>query len=269
MDGKRGIMTVSGDTDGKRRSIQERVSAWLDLPLSALAILLLGLLIVEFTVDLSAQSLWRVTAIQTAIWAVFFAAFILELSLARSKLSFLRHNWLAAVALLVPMLRVLRLVRIFRFASAARIVRSANLVRVGTALNRAMREVGGYLRESRLAYVLLLTGGLTITASASAYYFERGADGSEMSSVPDALWWSTFTLVELPGSVEIVTVEGRIIAVAVRLLGVALIGYLTATIAARIIGTDRSSIQDIHDEVRLLREDISKMSERNDLPPEN
>ena len=40
------------DAERQRRELQERVTDWLDGPLSVLALIMLGLLVLELTVDL-------------------------------------------------------------------------------------------------------------------------------------------------------------------------------------------------------------------------
>lgn len=59
-----------------RQELQERIADWLDVPLSVLALVMLGLLILELTVPLSPAWAGRVTQAQTAIWAIFVAVFM-------------------------------------------------------------------------------------------------------------------------------------------------------------------------------------------------
>src|SRR5687767_9713893 len=111
----------------ERAELQERISRWLDPPLAALGLASLALLVAEFVSDPSGAWAPRVAQLQTAVWVIFAVAFALELALAPSKRTFLRHNWISAVAVLVPPLRSLRAFR------AARAIRSLSLVRAVTA----------------------------------------------------------------------------------------------------------------------------------------
>jgi voltage-gated potassium channel len=76
----------------------------------------LALLVVEF--------LWSLTplieGIGTAIWVVFLLDFALRFTLAPDKETYLRSNWLTALALLVPAFRVFRTFRVLRAPRATR-----------------------------------------------------------------------------------------------------------------------------------------------------
>ena len=70
----------------------------MDVPLTALALLMLGLMVAELALPLSPAWARRVIQAETAIWLVFVADFVLELALAPSKISYLKRNWLTAVS---------------------------------------------------------------------------------------------------------------------------------------------------------------------------
>jgi voltage-gated potassium channel len=86
----------------ERLELQERLAAWLDVPLTALAFIMLGLLVAQFLLPLSPTWQTHVGQAQTAIWAIFAGDFVLELLLAPSKIRYLRQNWLTAVSVLLP-----------------------------------------------------------------------------------------------------------------------------------------------------------------------
>ena len=254
--------TVAFNREQERESFQERVSAWLDIPLSVLALVMLALIIIEFTVDLDGAASTWVTNAGLAIWAIFLAAFVFELSLAPSKTRFLRRNWLAAIAVVVPMFRVLRVFRALRLLRGARALRGLSLVRVSAALNRARGAIGDFVYVSRLGYVLVLTGIVTMTGTAAVYYFERGAEGANILTLDDALWWAATIITTVNSPLEPVTVEARAVAFVMRLFGLVVIGYLTARLAVYFIGQE-ASLQpdgsDARDELRRLREEIAEL----------
>jgi voltage-gated potassium channel len=216
--------------DSQRRELQERLSDWLDLPLAALALVALGLLVVEFTVDLTAAWAERVSQVQTLIWAIFLVAFGVEFTLAPSKATYLRRNWLAVVSVALPALRSVRILRV------ARALRSLSLLRVITTLNRGSRALAHVVQRGQLGYVLLLTVLVTMTAAAAVYYLEHDNPAAVVRTSGEAVWWAATIVTTINSPLEAVTFEGRVIGLLLRLFAVTVTGYLTAILAVFLIG---------------------------------
>jgi voltage-gated potassium channel len=244
----------------QRESRRERFSALLDVPLSALALVSLALIIVEFTV--SPGGLWsgRVAAMQTGVWLIFLAAFIAELSLAPRKVDFVRGNWIIIVALVVPAFRLFRAFALFRFVRASRVLRGLSVIRVSTSINRAGRALRNFVRVSQLVYVALLTILVTAGSGAGVYYLERGAGESNITTVGDALWWAATTVTTINSPLEPVTLEARIIALLLRVFGLVVVGYVTARLAVFLLG-DPQHRDDVHalDNVDALRREVRRL----------
>ena len=94
----------------EQQQILQQLEDWLELPMLILSFAWLGLFVVELT--------WGLTplleAIGIAIWGVFILEFILRLSLAPRKAAYLKTNWMTAISLLLPALRVVRFARVMR-----------------------------------------------------------------------------------------------------------------------------------------------------------
>ncbi|NEL61293.1 potassium channel protein, partial [Escherichia coli] len=88
----------------ERRSLVERLEDWLEMPMLVLGFAWLGLLIYEFIWNLSPA----LELLGTIIWIVFILDFALKFLLAPDKTDYLKSNWLTALSLLVPALRVFR-----------------------------------------------------------------------------------------------------------------------------------------------------------------
>lgn len=221
------------ENGSERAELQERISRWLDPPLAALGLASLALLVAEFVSDPSGAWAPRVAQLQTAVWVIFAVAFALELALAPSKGTFLRHNWISAVAVLVPPLRSLRVLR------AARALRSLSLVRAVTAVNRATRALAQIAERGKLGYALALTVIVWLIGSSSVFYFERLEPGSGVLSLSDAIGWSASLLADATPVAAAVSPESAVIAILLRLYSMGAIGYLTATFAMHLIGVDQ------------------------------
>jgi len=107
---------------------------------------------------------------------------------------------------------------------------------------------------------------VTVSSAVAALAFERGARDSNIGNIGDALWWASAVVTTVNSPLEPVTLEGRIIALALRVFGLAVIGYLTARIAVYLLG-GRDAAEEgareapaVEDEVRALREEVRRLS---------
>jgi len=186
--------------------------------------------------------------------------FALEVAQAPDKLRYIRKNLLLVVALIIPALRILRAAQAVRVLRTGRVVRGLNVARSGASLNRGLRAIQGFLGFSQIALVAAVAICVWLIGAGLVSYLEQ-ATGSGLGSIGHALWWSASVLTTVGISSEPESLEGRIVAIGLRLFGVAVVGYVTARLAAYILGSKRAS--DSSNEMRLLREEIAAL--RNEL----
>ena len=121
----------------ERRGVLAQFEDWLDTPMLILGFVWLALLVYEL--------IWTLSPILeiagTVIWVVFIIDFAVRFTLSPDKIDYLKANWLTALSLIVPALRVFRIFRVFRVLRAARAVRGLRLFRVLTSLNRGMKSL--------------------------------------------------------------------------------------------------------------------------------
>lgn len=130
---------AAADVREKRRRYRllYRIEAELEPVMFLLAIVWLWLFIVELVYGLAP---WQQKLI-LGIWTAFICEFLLKLYLAPRRFRYLLKNWIAAVALLVPAFRTVRLLRAIRVLRAARITSTTRLVRALTSGRRLYQEV--------------------------------------------------------------------------------------------------------------------------------
>jgi voltage-gated potassium channel len=121
-------------SDHARWKTLRQLDDWLESPMLALSAVWVAIVLIELTSGPSPP----LTTIDTVIWILFLLEFGLRLTLAPAKLSFLKTNWLTAIALLAP---ALRLFAIFRFLRAASALRGHRLVRIVGTANRSMNAL--------------------------------------------------------------------------------------------------------------------------------
>lgn len=114
----------------------------LEIPMFILALVWLYLFIVELVQGLSAFQEYLIYI----IWGLFIIEFFIKLIVAPRKLQFLKLNWITAVALVIPALRVFRLLFALRFLQSIRVINSTRVIRAVTSGKRffsALREAQG------------------------------------------------------------------------------------------------------------------------------
>lgn len=226
---------------------QERLELlhWLDrltdTPITVLAFVWLGLLVLDFTRGLSPA----LQLLSNVIWGVFVLDFLLSLVVAPDKRAYLRANWLTAVSLLLPALRVLRAVRALRTLRLLRATRSLNLLRLLTSLNRGVRALSRAARRRGVGYVSVLTLLLALAGAAGMLAFENGpaSRAAGLTGYGPWLWWTAMLLTTMGSEYWPHTAEGRLLALLLALYAFAVFGYLTASIASFFVGRDQTAGQ--------------------------
>ncbi len=211
-----------------------------------------------------------------AIWVIFILDFALRFTLAPEKLDFLKANWLTAISLVVPALRVFRITRFVRVFRTVRAVRGIRLVRVLSSLNRGMKSLGATMGRRGFGYMLALSLAVLFSGAAGMYAFENEVTGG-ISSYGEALWWTAMILISLGSEYWPKTPEGRALCFVLALYGFAVFGYFTALLASFFLDRDAASdtsevagaaqIEQLHLEVRQLRQELQAVLalRQNDL----
>lgn len=252
----------------ERAQLLQRLEEWLETPMLALAFVWLALLVTEL---IWGESVLFETA-GLVIWGIFIINFVLELVLAPHKGAYLKANWLTALSLLVPALRIFRIIRVVRVFRMARATRGLRLLRVVSSLNRSMAALGSSLSRRGFPYVAALTLLVTLGGAAGMYAFENEVpDG--IHSYGDALWWTAMIMTTLGSQYWPQTLEGRVLCVVLALYAFGVFGYVTATLATFFVGRDAESaeaelagaqsIRALQVEIARLRADISALTRNN------
>jgi voltage-gated potassium channel len=251
----------------ERYELLQRLEDWLETPMLILAFAWLALLVAEL---IWGESL-SFEIIGTIIWVIFILNFGVEFVLAPHKAAYLKSNWLLAISLLIPALRIFRVVRVFRLLRLARVGRGLRLFRVVSSLNRSMRALGASLRRRGFGYVLALTVLVAFAGAAGMYAFENGAPGG-LNSYGEALWWTAMVMTTMGSQYWPQTFEGRLLCLFLALYAFAIFGYVTATLATFFVGRDAENseaelagakeLAALREELLVLRDDIRALSRR-------
>jgi voltage-gated potassium channel len=240
----------------------ERIAQRLELPMLVAAVLVIPLLILE---ESNVGEPWDTvaTVLDWGTWLAFLAEAVIMLAVVPDRRRWLReHPVEVVVVVLTPpflpsslaaarILRLLRLVRVMRLAVAV----------------RRLFTVDGVRYAALLAFVTVLAGG---TAFASVEKEPTAWDG---------IWWAVTTMATVGyGDIYPQTDLGRVIAMAVMVVGIGFGSLLVGTIAERFIAADtraeadevareiQASEADLVREIQSLGERLSRIEEALERP---
>ena len=254
---------------GERERLQAKFHAWTEMPMLILSLVWLGL----FVVEMIRGSSPLIENAGYAIWAIFLLEFGVGFTIAPHKIPYLRRNWLKAIALVAPALRLFRIVAIARLVRAARVARGLRMLRLVSSLNRGMNALGASLGRRGFIYVVLLSLIVLFAGAGGIYGFEHDAvPTGGLDSYGTALWWTAMILTTMGSDYWPKTDAGRILCFFLALYSFTAFGYVTATLATYFVGRDadddqsaiagQKSIAALRDEIARLRDDIRAISAR-------
>ena len=179
------------------------------------------------------------------IWIFFAFDYFARLSISDDKRIFVRKNLLDLAAVVLPFLPLLRAIR----ALAA--------VTVSSRRNRGSRSQQVTTSVVTLAFATWFVAGLAVTEA------ERHIDGANIQGVGDGWWWAITTMATVGyGDTYPVSTQGRIVGTALMIMGVALLGTITASIASNFNSTDSedsSKPRSSTAEIDVLKERIAEL----------
>ena len=207
----------------RRERLLDRVERITEAPLLILAALMIPLLVGSFLWDLTERQETTFLALDIFIWSVFAADLMVKTAISPRRLSYLKAHWIDVVIVVVPFVRPLRLVRLFVYGSRAFV---------------------GVQRMMRIDY-LLVYGVFLVMVSATVVTTVETGENAQITSFPDALWWTVVTVTTVGyGDIVPVSEAGRAMAYILVLGGVGLFGALTANFAALLVKEQPSTDQD-------------------------
>ncbi len=168
-----------------------------------------------FVSNLNSTSQSILNGIQWTSWIAFALDLLLGIYKSSSKYEFVKKHPLEILAVALPFLRPLRLLRFISFGTLV-----FEKVNLGKSIAITFKVI-------ITALFLTYLAGIEITMA------ERGKPGATINSVGDGLWWAITTLTTV-GYVDIypTTAQGRFIAVGLMVSGICVLGVISATVAA-------------------------------------
>ncbi|MHA3020929.1 potassium channel family protein [Mycobacterium sp. BMJ-28] len=230
-------------TDQTRLERFERRTEWL---LAAVALLFLAC----YSIRVLAQPRGAGSAVLhialVALYLVFVADYLARFYLADPRGKWFLRNLLDLAIVVLPMLRPMR------------------LLSLAVVLEVLQRVVGHSIRGRVATYTAGGVVTIVYAASLAVLDVERDAPHAQITSFGDAVWWAISTVTTVGyGDLAPVTAGGRLIAVALMIAGISLLGIVTATLASwiveRVAEEDTANQAATAAQIEELREEIRRM----------
>jgi len=121
------------------------------------------------------------------------------------------------------------------YTLVAAIARTLRLIRLFRLIHLFFRATTVFA-HTKFLYALVFTSSAIIVGAIGEYIVESPVKDAKITSIGDALWWAVETATTVSyGDLYPVTVEGKFIATAVMLLGMASLGIFISTIGSYLI----------------------------------
>jgi voltage-gated potassium channel len=183
----------------------DRTAPWLD----RLALVFLVTFLIQWLyLNPPAWVARALLGIQFLVWAAFAIDYVRRLTLADDRRGFIGHHKADLLMVLVPMLRMLR---------------------VALLLRKSLRTIS----TDRIAGSLFTIVALVVlTAAVLEWNIERQTPGANIQTFGESLWWAVVTTTTVGyGDFYPINPTGRLVGGALMIVGIGLIGTVSATVA--------------------------------------
>ena len=238
-----------------REELREKLDRYLDLPLALASVVVVLLIIIQLSGEVSERWQGRLEAMSWGLWGLFFLEFVVKFALAPVKRRYVRNHWLDVLVVLLPFLRFLRLARILRTTRALPALR---LLIFG---GRGSESTLALLKRRRLGQLAIVSLMVILLGAAVGYLLEGKASGGQIRTFGDALWWSATLVTTVGSELYPKTIGGRILGFLLMLYAVGIFSYFIASIASVLVGSDaqRAPEPEVKDGIGLSQREVDAL----------
>jgi len=221
-----------------REELREKLDRYLDLPLALASVVVVLLIIIQLSGEVSGPWQRRLEVLSWGLWSLFLLEFLIKFALAPVKRRYVREHWLDVLIVLLPFLRFLRLARVLRATRALPVLR---LLIFG---GRGSESTLALLKRRRLGQLAIISVMVILLGAAVGFLLEEGAPGSQIKTFGDALWWSATVLTTVASELYPVTIGGRILGFLLMLYAIGIFSYFIGAIASVLVESDARRTQE-------------------------
>jgi voltage-gated potassium channel len=217
-DEQRRQRVAGAKPSGGRHDLVDRIERITRYPLLVVGIAWLVLAIVVLSIDVKHTASVVLVGSLFALWAIAFVEYLVRLVITPDRRGYLKRRWIEPVTVVLPTFQGWHFI---------------GIERMGLLVQEAVLRVEVILKHHSLFRVLIAAAGTLFLGAWLVLLFEENAKTSNIHSYADALWWAIVTVTTVGyGDRFPVTAGGRVVSVVLMLIGIGLIGVLTATVAS-------------------------------------
>lgn len=217
-EGRRRQIIAGAKPSGGRHDLVDDIERVTKYPMALLGIAWLVIAIIIVTTNVNASASTGLVGTLFVLWAILLVEYTVRLVVTPDRRGYLRRRWAEPATVVVPPLQGWHFVGIEKMC---------------LLIHEGALSVAAILKHHSLFRVLIAAAATLIVGAWLVLLFEENAKGSNIHNYPDALWWAIVTVTTVGYGDRFPTTEGgRAVAVILMLVGIGLIGVLTATVAS-------------------------------------
>ncbi len=203
---------------GGRHDLVDRIEGITKFPMTLLGVAWLIVGIVVLSTDVNGSASQALVGTLFVLWVIMLAEYLVRLVVTPDTRGYLGRRWVEPATVVVPFLQGWHFV---------------GIEKMSLLLHEGELRVETILKHHSLFRVLIAAVVTLFLGAWLVLLFEENAKGSNIHNYPDALWWAIVTVTTVGyGDRFPVTEGGRVVATILMLVGIGLIGVLTATVAS-------------------------------------
>jgi voltage-gated potassium channel len=260
---RRRAIVAGAKPSGGRHDVVDRIEEITKYPMALLGLAWLVIGVIVVSNDVNGMASKALVGTLFGLWVILLLEYIVRLVVSPDARGYVKRRWVEPATVVLPPLQGWRLI---------------GLERTSLLLHEGELRVETILKHHSLFRVLLAAIGTLVLGAWMVLLFEENAKGSNIHSYPDALWWAIVTVTTVGyGDRYPVTEGGRIVAAVLMLVGIGLIGVLTATVASVFIKehTDankeelKKSHADLGQQLALISDRLADVERRLGATPDD
>jgi len=211
--------TIAGvKPSGGRHDLVDRIERVTKFPMAVLGFAWLVIAIVILTTDVNGSASTALVGTLFVLWGIVLVEYLVRLLVTPDSRGYIKRRWVEPATVVVPPLQGWHLV---------------GMERMSLLVHEGELRVESILKHHGLFRVLIAAAATLLIGAWLVLLFEVNAKGSNIHNYPQALWWAIVTVTTVGyGDRFPVTEGGHAVAVVLMLVGIGLIGVLTATVAS-------------------------------------